>query len=113
MMNRALIRLTVAVAASCGLVLGGLTFPAQAATPTVPAANAIVIPSDADVIHEAPASAHSFLPGALAGIADGIRATGTTADGPATVAMASGMALLVFGPIMAAIVSEAPRPQPR
>lgn len=97
-MNRALIHLGVAVAASSGLLASSV---ALADTEPPPAAQIIVIPGPDQVIREVPASVHPFVPGAVAGIDSAVRASQLVAgaNGPGT----PGIGLLVFAPVMAAV----------
>ena len=98
-MNRALIRFVTAVAASCGLLAGGLVLPASAATP-VPPTNVITIPDQ--VTNTIDASNSQWLKECVAALTEAMTNVGDADGHPMSQVTASSYAMLLIAPLVAA-----------
>jgi len=102
-MNRALIRLTTAVATCVGLVACSMTLPADATTrPPVSTADAIVVPGPDQVTRTADTLDCPWLNGFLLGLTAGVTGIGALSGNAMSATRARSYAMLAVAPLAAA-----------
>lgn len=101
-MKHALIRMTIALAACCGLVAGSMTLSADAATPRpASAVNTISVPGPDQVTRSADISDCPWLNGYLLGLTAGISGIGAISGSAMAATQPRSLAWLAVAPLAA------------